>query len=380
MNGPVISKSEIRCPMHRHRLLLIGILLWVFTAISAAEQATTGTSSTHSLQNTVDRYCLTCHNDVLLTAGLSLQHVDINDVASGAEVWEKVLRKLQVRIMPPAGVPRPDLATYDALARHLEIALDQHAQANPQPGRPSLRRVNRTEYINAVRDLLGVEISDDTILPADDTMFGFDNIGDVLTLSPLLAEQYIAAARIVRRQALGEPDMQPVFDIYTVSGYLMQDDRMGEALPFGSRGGVSVKHHFPMDGEYVVRVRLQRNSREYIRGLTESHQFEIRLDGERIRRISIGGEKHGRSAGIFSSGESGDVEQEHYERTADQALEACVIETGSMGEPGSGWRLPADTPRILAATSRRHPAPVATSPSNFPLADSPRGAIALTCE
>lgn len=305
--------------MTAHRLALGKLLFIALTATSAAQQAVPDTST---FQTTVNSYCRTCHNDVLQTAGLSLEHVRAGDVAASADIWEKVLRKLQVQTMPPAGAPRPKAATYEAFAEHLENALDRHARAAPHPGRPSLRRMNRAEYINAVRDLLAVEINDDTILPADDTMHGFDNIGDVLTLSPLLAEQYIAAARKVRRQALGNPEMQPVFEIYSVSAYLMQDDRMSDEMPFGSRGGVSIKHHFPMDGEYVVQVRLQRNSREYIRGLTEKQQFEVRVDGERVRQITIGGEQHGRSAGIFSSGESGDVEQEHYERTADEALEA----------------------------------------------------------
>ena len=298
------------------------LLAVAYAASSWAQPSLPEPAADHSLQSAVNSYCVTCHNDALLTAGLSLQHVDLDNVGEGAEAWEKVLRKLKVRSMPPSGVPRPAPATYDALARHLETSLDQVAQARPHPGRPAIRRMNRTEYINAVRDLLAVEISDDTILPADDTMFGFDNVGDVLTLSPLLAEQYISAARKVRRQALGEPDMQPIFDFYAVSANLMQTDWMGESMPFGSRGGVAIDHHFPLDGEYVVQVRLQRNSREYIRGLTEPHQFDLRLDGERIKTITIGGEKHGRSAGIFSSGDSGDVEQEHYERTADEALEA----------------------------------------------------------
>jgi hypothetical protein len=308
--------------MSKRSVYFGGLILCAGAAFSVAPQVIAGTSVNLSFQTTVHSYCVGCHNDVALTAGFSLQHADVNNVAEGAETWEKVLRKLKVRTMPPAGVPRPDPETYDAFAEYLETSLDEHASANPHPGRPSLRRLNRTEYINAVRDVLAVEINDDTILPADDTMFGFDNIGDVLTLSPLLAEQYISAARKVRRQALGEPAMQAVFDIYTVSDYLMQTEWMGEDMPFGSRGGITVDHHFPVDGEYVVQVRLQRNSREYIRGLTEPHQFDLRLDGTRIKQIVIGGERYGESAGIFSTGASGDVEQEHYERTADEALEA----------------------------------------------------------
>jgi mono/diheme cytochrome c family protein len=297
---------------------LVSVSMILFSSASTSQTA--GNSSHY--QSTINQYCVTCHNDALSTAGLSLQGLDLEDVSQSAEILEKVLRKLKAKSMPPSGMPRPDDATYISFANYLQSALDSHAEMNPNPARASIRRLNRTEYINAVRDLLAVEISDDSILPTDDTMYGFDNIGDVLTLSPLLAEQYISAARKVRRQALSEPEMQPVFDIYTVSGYLMQEERMGDDMPFGSQGGVTVNHYFPMDGEYVVQVRLQRNSREYIRGMTEPHQFDLRLDGERIKQITIGGEIHGESAGIFSSGSSGDVKQEHYERTADQALEA----------------------------------------------------------
>lgn len=298
------------------RIILISFCL-LLSISPSAQQTTEGAAH----QATISQFCVSCHNDALRTAGLSLQGVDTGKIDEDAEVWEKVLRKLKARSMPPSGVPRPDSETYDDMASFIESSLDHVAMTNPRPAGPSIRRLNKTEYINSVRDLLAVEITDDTILPLDDTMYGFDNVGEVLTLSPVLAEKFISAARKVRKQALGEPEMQTVFDIYAVSSYLMQDDRMGEDMPFGSMGGMSVNHHFPMDGEYVVQIKLQRNSREYIRGLTEPYQFDIRLDGERIKLITIGGEKHGRSAGIFSSGSSGDVEQEHYERTADNALE-----------------------------------------------------------
>lgn len=270
----------------------------------------------------VQQYCVTCHNDALLTAGLSLQHVDAGNVGDSAETWEKVLRKVRVRTMPPAGMPRPDVAAYAAFADYLETELDGFAAKRPQPGVASLRRLNRTEYFNAVRDLLGVKINDDTILPADDTMFGFDNVGNVLTVSPLLAEQYITAARKIRLQALGHPQMLPEFYSYNVPRYLMQEDWVSEDLPFGSRGGIAVKHHFPMDGEYVLNIRLQKDSRDYIRGLVnESHQIDIRVDDERVALLSVGGEKLGRSSGMFSSSAQGDVAQEQYERYADEALE-----------------------------------------------------------
>lgn len=302
--------------MSRWITAVAGVALITYGLLCSAQQ-----NSGTPYRAVLDQYCVACHNDVLLTAGFSLQRLDVNNVGAGAETWEKVLRKLKSRAMPPSGMPRPDTATYDAFAGYLESSLDASAMTDPQPGGPSIRRMNRTEYINAVRDLLAVEVNDDAILPEDDTMSGFDNIGEVLTLSPLLTEQYIAAARKIRRQALGEPEVQPVFDIYTVSPNLMQVGRMDEDLPFGSRGGVTVRHHFPADGEYVLRVRLQQNSREYIRGLTEPHQIDFRLDGELLKKFTIGGEKFGRSSGIFSTAGIGDIEQERYERTADEILE-----------------------------------------------------------
>jgi len=309
--------------MTRFTTTCIGAALIGYGALCSAQQVQ-GSSDTDGAKfdTVVNRYCVTCHNDALLTAGLSLQHVAATDVGHGSETWEKVLRKIKVRSMPPSGVPRPASAIYDGFATYLETELDSYAKRHPRPGVASLRRLNRTEYFNAVRDLLGVKINDDTILPADDTMFGFDNVGNVLTLSPLLAEQYITAARKIRLQALGDPQMLPEFYSYNVPRYLMQDDWVSEELPFGSRGGIAVQHHFPMDGDYVIQIRLQRNSRDYIRGLLhEPHQIDIRVDDEQIALLSIGGGKYGRSSGVFSSSAQGDVEQEHYERHGDESLE-----------------------------------------------------------
>lgn len=292
-----------------------------YASVCAAQQ-TTAPSGPVDYQGTINQYCVGCHNDTLRTAGLSLQGINTTDVGLGAEVWERVLRKLKVRSMPPAGMPRPDLATYESFAAYLETSLDKYGAEHPQPAFASLRRLNRTEYFNAIRELLAVEINDDTLLPPDDTMYGFDNVGAVLTLSPLLAEQYIVAARTIRRLALGQPDMPPDMVTYNVPRYLMQDDWLGEAMPLGTRGGMTVKHHFPMDGEYIVRIRLQRNSRDYIRGLLNgAHQIDLRIDGVRISKLSIGGEKHGKSGGIYSTSAQGVPEQEQYERFADEALE-----------------------------------------------------------
>ena len=279
----------------------------------------------YNFRDTLNQYCLLCHNEATRTANLSLEKLDIENVGGHADIWEKVLRKLKSRTMPPAGLPRPDESSYSGFATYLETELDKYASKYPDPGDPLLRRMNRTEYINSVRDLFGIEFNADALLPADNTMFGFDNIGNVLTLSPLLAEKYVSAARKIRQQVLGSSDMQPEFNIYSVSGDLLQEDQMSEELPFGSRGGLAIRHHFPMDGEYVIHIRLQRNSRDYIRGLTEPHQLDVRLDGSPIKTFILGGEKRGKSAGLFSSGGQGDVEQEYYERNADEALEAKVF-------------------------------------------------------
>jgi len=308
-------KSFISCVIG-----LTMILASITSAAQPSDQADRTSSSPH--RETLNRYCIACHNDTLLTASLSLQEVDIDNPSADGAIWEKVLRKLKARAMPPGGMPRPEESAYISFANYLESKLDQHARDYPVSGKPSLRRLNRTEYINAVREILAVDIDANTLLPPDDTMLGFDNIGSVLTLSPLLTEQYISAAHKVRRRAIGEMEMHPTFDYYTVPKDLFQEDRMNEELPFGSRGGIAIEHHFPMDGEYVIQVRLQRNYRDYIRGLiNKPHMLDIRLDGERIRLFSIGGEKLGRSALSYSTAAQGDIAQEEYERYADRELE-----------------------------------------------------------
>ena len=270
----------------------------------------------------LNRYCITCHNETARTAGLMLDQANVVNVSEDAPVWEKVIRKLRAGQMPPPQMPRPTQVSLDAFTTYLKTELDRVAADNPNSGRSPVQRLNRTQYANAIRDLLAVEIDSASLLPADDSRHGFDNIGDVLTVSPVLLERYLSAARKIRRIAIGDPDAGPAFETYNISKYLMQDDRASEDLPFDSRGGIAVRHYFPLDAEYIIQVRLQRNSRELIRGLLEEpHQLDIRLDGGRLRLLTIGGERYGRSASIFSSGGTGDPAQENYERTADEALE-----------------------------------------------------------
>lgn len=297
--------------------------LLTFYAVSAIAQVESDPDKTDTrYRDTLNQYCVLCHNEVARTANMSLEMLDVDDIGKDTQIWEKVLRKLKSRSMPPAGLPRPDESVYAGFSSYLEAALDEHASVNPEPGFPLLRRMNRSEYINSIRDLFAIDVNAEALLPADNTMFGFDNVANALTLSPLLAEKYVAAAVKIRHQVLGTSDMQPQFIIYTVSGDLLQEEQMNEDLPFGSRGGMAVNHYFPTDGEYVVKLRLQRNSRDYIRGLTEAHRLDVGLDGKLIKSFTIGGEKKGRSAGLFSSGGQGDVEQEYYERNADEALDA----------------------------------------------------------
>ena len=301
----------------------IGIAFAWTISLPAAIQETPASVSPPAAQHRalLNRYCVTCHSEQLRTAELTLEKIDVAKVSEGAEVWEKVIRKLRTSAMPPAGLPRPSPAAYDSFATYLETELDRAAAANPAPGRPSIQRLNRTEYANAIRDLLALEIDGGSLLPADDSRYGFDNVGDVLTVSPLLLERYMSAGRKISLLAIGDSSALPSFETYDVPRYLLQDDRMGDDLPFGTRGGTAIRHYFPLDGEYVIRIRLQKNSRAYIRGLGEPHQLDVRLDGARIRQFTIGGESLGRSSALFSSASVGDLAQEQYERTADEALE-----------------------------------------------------------
>ena len=301
-----------------------GIALLGAISLHAAPQqaASPAPSPAASQRALLNRYCVTCHNEKLKTAGLTLDTLDVEKVPEGAAVWEKVLHKLRAREMPPAGLPRPDGNAYDSLASYLETELDRGAASHPNPGRPVVHRLNRTEYNNAVRDLLALDMSAmdiRSLLPADSSAYGFDNVGEVLSASPLMMEQYLSAARKIARLAIGDPKVQPVSETYALPKYLMQDDRMSEDLAFGTRGGTAIHQYFPADGEYEAKIRLQRNAREYIRGLAEAHQMEVRLDGEKVASFKVGGQTFGKDAGLFSRGNLGDPAQEEYERVSGDA-------------------------------------------------------------
>ncbi len=250
------------------------------------------------------RYCTSCHSDRLKTAGLSLEALDLSKVGDAAETWEKVVWKLRGGIMPPVGRPRPDAASIDQFASYLESELDRAAAASPNPGRVPVHRLNRAEYANAIRDLLALEINGPALLPADEVGHGFDNIAGNLTLSPALLERYMSAARRISRLAIGDPSIGPGYTskIYVVPINKTQNDRMSEDLPFGSRAGLAVRHHFPLDGEYHLRIKLKKSVYEYIVNLEEAHNLDVRLDGVRLQRFPIGGVQAGKPAPVSFSG------------------------------------------------------------------------------
>src|SRR5262245_38261937 len=238
----------------------------------------------------LDQYCFTCHNQRSKTAGLALDAMDLSAIGRDAETWEKVVRKLRSGMMPPQGSPRPDNATRSNLVTWLTTALDQAAAANPNPGRPLLSRLNRTQYARVIRDLLSLEVDPAVLLPPDDAAYGFDNIGDVLGISPVLLERYMDAAGKISALAVGDPDIGPASDTFRIRQDASQDIHL-EGMPIGTVGGILAKVTLPLDGEYVFTVRMFRTNLGVTRGLEYDHQIEYAVDGQRVHTFSMGGEE-----------------------------------------------------------------------------------------
>ncbi len=249
-----------------------------------AQSSTAGSGSASNHKAVLDRYCVTCHNERMQTGNLALDTLNINRVGDHAELWEKVLRKLQTQSMPPPRRPRPDTSTYDEFAAWLVAELDHASTINLNPGRPTIHRLNRLEYGNAIRDLLALEVDTDTLLPSDDMAYGFDNNADILTVVPGLLARYMSAARKLSRLAIGDPSIDADIVHYPISSLLVQDDQMNDDLPFGSRGGTTIRHYFPLDGEYVVSIKLQS-------GVRGQQGIDVRLDGMRVGLLSVGQRK-----------------------------------------------------------------------------------------
>ncbi len=240
-----------------------------------------------SARAVLDQYCVTCHNQKLKTAGLILDTLDPSNVAENTEAWEKVVRKLRAGMMPPQGARRPDATTYEALTVSLENALDRAASLKPKLPVPGIHRLNRTEYANAIREILGIDIDPATYLPADDSSYGFDNVESGLQVSPALVEAYVVAAEKLSRLALGH-EMAPARKLYSAREDYSQEDHV-DGLPFGTRGGMLIRHYFPADGEYSISwVPLRNTTGTLYGGDSDNEKLELTLDGERLKLYTFG--------------------------------------------------------------------------------------------
>lgn len=290
-------------------------------------------TSPEEVRQVLTQYCVLCHNESMNTGGLAFETLDLNRVGADPERWEHVVRRLRTGTMPPGGVPRPDEATYDAVASWLEGELDRAWAESPNPGRiNAAHRLNRTEYNNAIRDLLDLEIDVRALLPGDETADGsFDNFADVLTLSTAHLERYMSVARQVTRLAIGLPPSSPVGEIFEIPLHLTQNDQPSVDLPLGSRGGIAVPYHFPSAGEYLIRVRLRRQYQDYLMGMGWPQQMDLRLNGRLLERFTVGGgalQYRPSAASYAGSGEPGsfgDPEWEEYMQVSgDLGLEVRV--------------------------------------------------------
>ena len=282
--------------------LVAGTALWGAAAVLSAAQsgavrpspaaasvpAGPGGAGQEASQALLKQYCVTCHNARLKTGGLELDGLDLARLPDHAEVWEKVVRKVRAGVMPPQGVRRPEPAALESFVSWVEDGLDRDAKVHPNAGRPMLHRLNRAEYKNAIRDLLALDVDVASLLPPDDSAYGFDNISDVLGVSPSLQERYLAAAGRISALAVGDPALRPGSDTYRVPQDLSQNQHV-EGLPLGTIGGLKVRHFFPLDGEYDFQTKLYRTNLDMVRGLEYASEFEVSVDGKAVHHVTIGG-------------------------------------------------------------------------------------------
>ena len=321
------------------------------------------------MRQMVNTYCLACHNDALATSGLSLQQVDFANPGPHAEVLEAVVKKLSARMMPPSGMPHPNFETYEIVTEWLQNELDKAWAANPDPGRIApIHRMNRYEYNNTINNLLGLDVNVMDLLPGDPTADGsFDNIATSLPFTTAHMERYMSVARQVTRLATGLAPLNPSVSTHEIPVYMSQDWRQTEDMPFGSRGGISVNHNFPVDGEYQFKVDLETNYQDYVKGLGWAQLLEIRLDGRLLERFTVGGEAPGIPTPLSFSGtgEPGSIDWEQYMLyRATEGLEVRApvqagphqvtvsyvrqqIEKEGIPQPRQGGRLPANSEAYL---------------------------------
>jgi hypothetical protein len=307
---------------------LIGLGGSVYSAGHARsnEPARRGAPSQPDLQprEFVATYCATCHNPRLRSGGLVLDEAALGDPPTNPELWEKILHKAATGQMPPPRQPRPDPAALRRVTDRITMALDGAAAIRPDPGRVGPHRLNRTEYRNAIRDLLELEIDAASMLLPDEAEDGFDNVAASLALSPAHLERYLSAAREISRLAVGDETLADTVrsSTYRVPRLLEQDVRLEDDLPYGSRGGLAVRHTFPLDGDYTFKIRLRRQVYDYIVGMGRAQDLDLRVDGVRVRRFRVGGEATGMPGPLTWNGEIvGETPYELYMHAADAALD-----------------------------------------------------------
>jgi cytochrome c553 len=267
------------------------MMKWVFgcaVGVLAAASLASAAAEPPDASATLNRYCTSCHSDRLKTGGLTLQHVDLARAGEHAEVLEKAVRKLRAGAMPPSGAPRPDDAGMERFISSLEAELDRAAAAHPNPGRTdTFHRLNRAEYGNAIRDLLDLDLDVTALVPGDESSFGFDNIAGVLKISPVFMERYASAAQKISRLAVGSMNIPASEVTVRLSSDVNQDDYQ-EGLPLGTRGGTLMRHHFPLDAEYEIKVSVMRNGFDQVPRYSDQHALEVTIDGERTEVFTVG--------------------------------------------------------------------------------------------
>ena len=281
------------------RMLLAGVWCFLVPAPCGAQVKTAPHPqgrpivSASAARAVLDKYCITCHNQRTKTAGLALDALDVLHVSAKATVWEKVVRKIRTGAMPPPMLPRPDQAAADGVLAWLETELDRASVEHPNPGLPTLRRLNRSEYRNAIRDLLALEIDAASLLPGDNSGFGFDNNADALSASPALMERYLAAAAYVSQIALGRVLASPPPETVFVPTDRDQSIRVSDDLPWGSRGGLAFRYFFPVDGEYEFQIRPAQGGGEGGYRVTAEDQIDASIDGARVWTKTLSGAQFG---------------------------------------------------------------------------------------
>ena len=279
-------------------VLVLGSLLAVMPATfygqpsavhtQAVPAATLASFATPAVQRAfLDQYCAYCHNDKTKSGSMTLTSLDLAHIPRNAGSLKKMIRKLRVGLMPPAGMPRPKPAVVKAFAASLESAVDQAAALHPNPGRPALHRLNRTEYANAIHDLLDVDV-DVGLLPTDDMSHGFDNMADALTISPALMEGYIRAGGRISREAVGDSAALALTSTYSIPRIASQTRHM-EGTPIGTRGGISVVHDFPADGDYTFKIGFYYAATGALFGQNQGkgQQVEIAVNGVKVALLDV---------------------------------------------------------------------------------------------